>query len=130
MKSVRSQIGNAYIGLNNIDAALEEQMIAMEIRRDISDNSYKWAASLHKVAWLSIQGANREQGNYTDAEIMLRNSISVYNIAYKTRGELGGTSYLLAQCVGSSGSRTRGRGRQNVRSWDTTGNLGAEPLPR
>jgi tetratricopeptide (TPR) repeat protein len=88
---VHAQIGNAYIGLGDLEEALAAHTVAMEIRKEGQGYGYKLAASLHKDAWiLSQQGKNEE------AEPLLRRALDIYGEGSKTRGEIGRTNYLMA----------------------------------
>lgn len=59
----RHRFGNAYIGLNQLDDALEEHFQALDIGQSLVGDGYRTAASMHKVAWILIK---RER--FKDAE--------------------------------------------------------------
>ncbi|KAF2823333.1 hypothetical protein CC86DRAFT_66105 [Ophiobolus disseminans] len=63
---VHSQIGNAYIGLEELDEALVSHQKTLKIREDTLHDGSKVAASPHKVAWIYSQ-----QGDSSKAEPLL-----------------------------------------------------------
>lgn len=117
-----SQIGNAYIGLGQLDEALSVHTIAMNIRKTIFGNGYKFASSLHKVAWILAQ---REQ--YENAEALLQHALQIYDDAYKTKGELGRTSYLMATVLAALEREEDARNTKSIAAQIRKGIMGLEP---
>jgi len=95
---VHAQLGNAHIGLGDLEKALVTHTMALEIREKAPGNGYKLAASLHKVAWVMAQ-----RGENGEAERLLRRALDVYDDGDKSRGELGRTSYLMASVLAALG---------------------------
>ncbi|OJD37205.1 nb-arc and tpr domain protein [Diplodia corticola] len=91
-------LGNIYIRKGDLVEAFKLHTSSLSVRRDILGETYRTAASLHKVAWF-LHGRDEQAAS----EEMLLKALTIYQRSYGGKGGTGRSTYLMSMVLESLG---------------------------
>ncbi|KAF2807216.1 uncharacterized protein BDZ99DRAFT_392655 [Mytilinidion resinicola] len=96
--------GNTLIRLGRLEDAFTAHMRALDIRKEATPGGFKFAASLHKVAWIFAQQGDHASAEYVPVpRALLSKAISIYEATDERKGELARSTYLMSAVLKGMG---------------------------
>ncbi|KAK4947223.1 hypothetical protein LTR10_013995 [Elasticomyces elasticus] len=114
--------GNIYEKTGDLEEAFRQHTLSLTVRRDSLGETYRTAASLHKVGYL-LHMRHDEAG----AEDLLLKALAIYENSYKGEGAVGRSSYLMSIVLSANGREDDARNTKALASGIRQKILGIPP---